>query len=157
MQRTATSSSTARRGSFSARGTERHLEPKAFELLELLLDQRPQAVAKAEIHERLWPNTFVSESSVTGLVVQIRQPLGDDSRQPRFVRTVHGFGYAFSGEAFAESASQSRKGSGGPRLIWEKRAFSLEPGENIVGRDEDLTVCIDAPAFGSILVHSPGC
>ena len=58
------------------RGTERHLEPKAFELLELLLDQRPQAVAKAEIHERLWPNTFVSESSVTGLVVQIRQALG---------------------------------------------------------------------------------
>lgn len=127
------------------RGKERHLELKAFELLELLLDRRPQAVTKTEIHERLWPDTFVSESSVTGLVVQIRQALGDRSRRPRFVRTVHGFGYAFVGEALAEAARPSRTGVRGPRVIWEKRAFSLGPGENIVGRDEDLTVCINAP------------
>jgi Tol biopolymer transport system component/DNA-binding winged helix-turn-helix (wHTH) protein len=99
------------------RRTERHLEPKAFELLELLLDRRPQAVGKEEIHERLWPNTFVSESSVTGLVGQIRQALGDDSRQPRFVRTVHGFGYAFVGEVFAEPASAILSQDPGPIAV----------------------------------------
>jgi len=59
------------------RGKERHVEPKAFELLALLLSRRPEAVAKGEIQDKLWPSTFVSESSLTGLVTQIRQALGD--------------------------------------------------------------------------------
>ena len=70
-------------------GKERHLEPKAFELLDFLLDRRPEAVTKTEILERLWPGTFVSESSLTGLVAQVRRALGDDPRRARFVRTVH--------------------------------------------------------------------
>ena len=72
-----------------------HLEPKAFELLELLLERRPAAVAKAGIHDRLWPRTFVSESSLTTLVAQLRKALGDGPKKPRWIRTVHGYGYAF--------------------------------------------------------------
>jgi DNA-binding winged helix-turn-helix (wHTH) protein len=49
-------------------GEPRHLEPKAFELLDLLVGRRPAAVTKAEIRDRLWPDTFVSESNLTGLV-----------------------------------------------------------------------------------------
>ena len=48
-------------------GAERHLEPKAFELLDLLVGRRPDAVAKSEIRDRLWPKTFVSESNLTDL------------------------------------------------------------------------------------------
>ena len=83
-------------------GVERHLEPKAFELLDLLLDRRPNVVSKTDIQECLWPHSFVAESSLTGLVAQVRQALGDDPRRPRFVRTIHGTGYAFSGEASLE-------------------------------------------------------
>ena len=73
------------------RGTEElHLEPRAFELLCLLLDRRPQAVSKVEIRDRLWPDTFVSESNLTGLVAQIRKALADGRRGARFLRTVHG-------------------------------------------------------------------
>ncbi len=126
-------------------GKERHLEPKAFELLDLLLARRPAAVAKAEIHERLWPGTFVSESSLTGLVAQIRQALGDNPQRPRFLRTVHGFGYAFSGEASEELTAKDRAGRLTIQVIWEERTFPLEPGENLLGRDADLTVCINAP------------
>jgi DNA-binding winged helix-turn-helix (wHTH) protein len=39
-----------------------HLSPKAYELLGVLVDTRPRAVAKRELHERLWPSTFVSEA-----------------------------------------------------------------------------------------------
>src|SRR5262249_17469059 len=53
-------------------GTERHLEPKAFALLELLVARRPDAVSKAEVRDRLWPDAFVSESTLTGLVAQVR-------------------------------------------------------------------------------------
>jgi DNA-binding winged helix-turn-helix (wHTH) protein len=137
-------------------GTRVHLEPKAFELLELLVARRPAAVAKTEIQQRLWPDTFVSESSLTGLVAQVRKALDDDRRQGRFLRTVHGFGYAFIGEVLP----------GGPvatvvaRLVWEDAVFLLRPGENVLGRSEEAQVRIDAPGVSRrhacIVVTSDG-
>lgn len=124
---------------------ERHLEPKAFELLGLLLSRRPEAVSKSEIQQRLWPDTFVSESSLTGLVAQIRQALADDRKRPRFIRTVHGFGYAFSAEASQEGSAEKGKEGAAPRVVWEEQVIPLEPGENLLGRDEDVAVRIDAP------------
>lgn len=126
-------------------GRERHVEPKAFELLELLVTRRPEAVAKAEIHERLWPGTFVSESSLTGLVAQVRRALGGDRGRKRFIRTIHGFGYAFSTEARTEPAPAANMRASASRVIWEDRTMPLAPGENVLGRDEDVTVRIDAP------------
>ena len=126
-------------------GEEKHLEPKALELLDLLLTRRPEAVSKIEIRERLWPDAFVSESSLTGLVAQIRQALADDRKQPRFIRTVHGFGYAFSGEASHERPEQTGRKGRAPWVVWEEQLIPLRPGENVLGRDEDVAVRIDAP------------
>jgi WD40 repeat protein/DNA-binding winged helix-turn-helix (wHTH) protein len=75
------------------------LEAKAFELLGLLLSRRPHALSKAQIRDVLWPGAFVSESALARLVTLLRAACGDDAQAPRFIRTVHGFGYAFSGEA----------------------------------------------------------
>jgi Tol biopolymer transport system component/DNA-binding winged helix-turn-helix (wHTH) protein len=75
------------------------VEPKAFELLSLLVERQPRALSKAQIHGVLWAGTFVSESALAGLVADLRAALGDDARRPRFIWTVHGFGYAFCGEA----------------------------------------------------------
>jgi DNA-binding winged helix-turn-helix (wHTH) protein len=125
-------------------GKPLHLEPKAMELLSLLLERRPQAVAKTEIRDRLWPDTFVSESNLTGLVAQVRESLGDDPRNPRYIRTVHGFGYAFAEETDGRPVEV-----GGPmiapRVIWERKTIPLQPGENVLGRDEDAAVRIDSP------------
>jgi len=126
-------------------GAERHLEPKAFELLDLLVGRRPDAVAKSEIRDRLWPKTFVSESNLTDLVAQVRNALGDSPRRPRFIRTVHGFGYAFLAEAWEERAAPSGRRRLTPRVILDERTITLGPGENVLGRDQDVAVCIDAP------------
>ena len=75
------------------------LETKAYELLALLLSRRPNALSKAQIRDVLWPGTSVSESALARLVTQLRAACGDDAQTPRFIRTVHGFGYAFCGEA----------------------------------------------------------
>ena len=75
------------------------LETKAYELLGLLLSRRPNALSKAQIRDVLWPGTFVSESALARLVTQLRAACGDDAQAPRFIRTVHGFGYAFCGDA----------------------------------------------------------
>ena len=80
-------------------GREIHLEPKAFELLSALVLERPKVISKADLQERLWPGTFVAEANLSNLVAEIRAALGDPSRAPKFVRTAHGFGYAFCGEA----------------------------------------------------------
>ena len=48
---------------------ERHLGGKAFELLELLLERRPNVVAKQGIRDHLWPGTFVADSTLATVVV----------------------------------------------------------------------------------------
>jgi DNA-binding winged helix-turn-helix (wHTH) protein len=120
------------------------VSPKAVELLHLLLEQRPDVVAKGAIHDRLWPSTFVSESNLSTLVSELRQALGDDARQPRHLRTVHGFGYAFCGEAIAVGAVvQSPRVA--PRLVLGTREIPLGQGENVLGRDPGSVVWIDSP------------
>jgi len=127
------------------RGKPVHLSPKAFQFLELLLESRPKAVSKSDIHERLWPGTFVSDGALASLLVEVRTATGDRARESRFVRTVHRFGYAFSGSA--HELRKSVSGAGGAklvyRLIWAKREIALGPGENLLGRDEDAIVWID--------------
>ena len=128
-------------------GVARHLEPKAFELLDLLLGRRPEAVSKTEIHDHLWPQTFVSESSLTDLVAQVRHALGDTPQQARFIRTVHGFGYAFSAAASPEDSAPAGQRDPAPRIVWDQRVIALAAGDNLIGRDEEVAVRIDAPGI----------
>ena len=44
-----------------------HLEPKAFDLLAILIQNRPRALSKTEIHEKLWQGTFVTDGTLTSL------------------------------------------------------------------------------------------
>ena len=74
------------------------LTPRAFELLGLLLESRPRVLGKNDLRDRLWPDSFVSDTSLAKLVTELRQAIGDDARDPRFIRTVHRHGYAWSGE-----------------------------------------------------------
>jgi DNA-binding winged helix-turn-helix (wHTH) protein len=129
----------------SVRGEAVHLSPKAFQFLELLLENRPKALSKSEIHERLWPGTFVSDGTLASLLVEVRSATGDSARESRFVRTVHRFGYAFSGSAEELRGIVSRVGGRKAiyRLIWGTREITLGFGENLLGRDEDAVVWID--------------
>jgi len=122
-----------------------HLSPKAFELIELLLAQRPKAVSKADIHEGLWPKTFVADSTLTKLVAEARAAIGDDAREPRFIRTVHVFGYAFCGAASDSSRAGAASGTRETfyRLIGNGREANLEEGENILGRGPESVLWVD--------------
>lgn len=118
------------------------LKPQAFELLDLLIARRPAAVSKREIRDRLWPDTFVSESTLSSLAAQVRRALGREGAT--VVRTVHGFGYAFEAEATEE---QARRGpvSIAAHVTWNRRTIVLVVGENVIGRDPDVAVRIEAP------------
>jgi DNA-binding winged helix-turn-helix (wHTH) protein len=120
---------------------EIHLGPKAFELLQLLLGERPRALSKAAIRDRLWPRTFVSESSLTTVVAELRSALGDPARRPHYVKTIYGFGYAFCGEAGRRETADHRTPF---RLLWDEREIPLVAGENVLGRAENAEAGLDA-------------
>ena len=125
------------------------LPPKAFALLDLLIGRRPNAVSKEEIHERLWPGTFVSDASVANLVAELRAMLGDDAREPRIIRTVHRFGYAFradvqeDGPAPIPPRTKPSSGRIACRLLWEGHEVHLREGENVLGREPEAALWID--------------
>lgn len=125
-------------------GARVHLSPKAFEVLRLLLERRPAVVSKREIHDHIWQDTFVSEANLSVVVAEIRQVLGEDSRQAGFIRTVHRVGYAFSGPAQALAAARSEQPEALCWLVRNDRAFPLSAGENLVGRDPRCTVWVEA-------------
>ena len=70
-------------------------EPKVFELLSYLMRHPGRVVAKAELLDSLWSGDVVGESVLTRCVSCARKLLADDSKTPRFIRTVHGRGYEF--------------------------------------------------------------
>ena len=121
-----------------------HLSPKAFDLLTLLLQRRPEAIAKAEIHQRLWPATFVSDVNLAVLDHGNSYGFGEDARHPTFVRTVHRFGYAFSGPAVSVEQTPVPSSAVPCWLVWGKQRAALSIGENTLGRDPSAHVRIDA-------------
>jgi DNA-binding winged helix-turn-helix (wHTH) protein len=122
-----------------------HLSPKAFDLLGLLLQHRPRALSKADLHRELWPETFVSDGSLAVLAAEIRRALGDSAGRSQFIRTVHRFGYAFAAEASeTEGTSPRRRSAAACSVTWGAERARLRPGENVLGRDPDADVCIEA-------------
>ena len=117
------------------------LPPKVFQLLEALVRARPKALSKSELHETLWPDTFVSDANLANLVADLRESLGDDARNPRIIRTVQRFGYAFQAEASPAPAASTTPSAF--RLVWGDREIALTEGENVLGRDRDAVAWID--------------
>ena len=123
------------------------LSPKAFQLLEILVESRPKALSKMTLQERLWPDTFVVEKNLVNLVAEIREAIGDDSVRQRFIRTVHRFGYACReaevNPSLTPHASSQRVRF---RLVWKEGRAGISEGEHVMGRDPDLELFLDSPS-----------
>jgi DNA-binding winged helix-turn-helix (wHTH) protein len=124
-------------------GAPVHVEPKAFDLLTLLVRHRPKALPKQAIHDAVWPATHVSESSLAGLVLDLRVALRDELAHPRFIRTVRGYGYAFCGSAVDDTVPPASA-----FLRWAvvcgDREIPLPDGVHLVGRSQDCLVRIES-------------
>jgi DNA-binding winged helix-turn-helix (wHTH) protein len=125
------------------------LSPKAFRLLEILLDRRPEVLSKGELLECLWPETSVSDAGLHNLVAEVRAAIGDTPQAAQFIRTVPRFGYAFHGDArpaLPTADDATERSIPGPHLISRRREWRLAEGPNDIGRDRDCSVRIDAPS-----------
>jgi DNA-binding winged helix-turn-helix (wHTH) protein len=123
-----------------------HLTAKAFDLLTLLLKERPRALSRDELLAAIWPDVLVTEANLTSLINDVRSAIGDDAKHPAFIRTHHAFGYSFAADVVAEPAAT--RGRSGIRawLVWGLNVLDLSEGENVLGRDAAAGVWICDPS-----------
>ena len=127
-------------------GQQVHLSPKAFDVLALLVERRPNVVTKKDFDLRIWPGVFVSDANLSVIVSEIRRALGDTPRDQLFVRTLDRVGYAFSGQAVDEQAERPAADAAVAatcRLSWTGGHAVLGVGEHTIGRNPACTVWLD--------------
>jgi DNA-binding winged helix-turn-helix (wHTH) protein len=131
----------------SARQLERQgktvpLEPKVYELLEVLIKRRPAVVTNNELDEILWPQVYVARTSLTRLVSKLRTALGDTPHGSNVIRTAYKTGYAFCADVTGVPSAP------GPlatiELVWKKQSLPLTDGTHLAGRDDVCALVIDA-------------
>lgn len=88
-------------GAFELRqaGKPLAIEPKAISLLLLLIENKDRLLGKEEIIDVIWDGRAISDSSLSTAIKTLRQALGDDGKQQRLIKTVHGKGFRFVGDA----------------------------------------------------------
>jgi DNA-binding winged helix-turn-helix (wHTH) protein len=121
-------------------GAEVHLTPKAFDLLLLLATQAPRVVSKRELHDQLWPGTFVTDATLTGVIKELRRALGDGSDSTPIIRTAHRVGYAFCATI---ERTTGLPASASHWLVLRGRRVPLRDGEYVIGRDAAADICLD--------------
>jgi TolB-like protein/tetratricopeptide (TPR) repeat protein len=91
-------------------GSPEKVEPRVFDLLLFLVRNAGRVVSRDEIVEAVWDGRVVSEATISTCLKGARQALGDDGRNQRFIKTVHGRGFRFVGEV-AESGGVAEGGA----------------------------------------------
>lgn len=118
------------------RGEPVHLSPKAFGVLELLMAERPRAVSKQVLLDRIWPDVVVEEQNVKTAIFEIRRALGEAGS---FIRTLQRYGYAFAADTQPKVAEDT-----GARLLTRDHTYALRSGENVIGRDASCPIALTA-------------
>lgn len=110
------------------------LRPKTFGVLVYLAERPGELVTKDELLDALWPGIAVTPDTLNKSIGELRVALGDDTRAPRFVETVHRRGFRFIAATGAPAAPP-------PRVVLEPATASHRP---FVGRRHELDVLASA-------------
>lgn len=78
-----------------ANGQSCSVEPKVFDLLLYLINERNRVVSKEELLEQIWKGAFVSESVIARTIMKARKTVGDRMPDSPFIKTIHCVGYRF--------------------------------------------------------------
>jgi DNA-binding winged helix-turn-helix (wHTH) protein len=126
-------------------GEEVILSPKAYRLLMLLVEARPKAVAKETLYQALWPDTFVVEANLPNLIGEIRSGLGEAAHRAQFIRTHHGFGYAFSADVEVTSIDGLEPAVLAYLIKPDGQSLPVRGITCVIGRGADAQVRLDLP------------
>ncbi len=133
-------------------GAEQVLRQKSFQVLLYLLEHRERLVTKEELIENIWEGAAVTDDALVQIIVDLRRALGDDSRQPRFIRTIPKAGYRFIGqveELRMEHSASAQTGAQAVAVeIEEITSVQIEIEESVTQAEEKPVVppALPAPA-----------
>ncbi|PON12047.1 transcriptional regulator, partial [Candidatus Entotheonella serta] len=79
-------------------GTIIHTWPQALVVLRYLLEHRDRVVSRDELFEQCWPESTVSDATLTSCLRRVRQTIGQNRTSPVMIETLHRHGYRFVAE-----------------------------------------------------------
>jgi len=129
-----------------SRGEEAlHLRPKVMDVLVCLAGRAGKVISKQALIDTVWAKEFISDTALSRAVFELRQALGDDDAQPRYVETIAKRGYRLVAavELVGEQAHQGAAPSPFAIVIGE-REVRLTEGENLIGRGTDVPLHVDS-------------
>lgn len=87
------------------------LQVQPFQVLQMLLEHPGVVVSREELQKRIWPvDTFVDfDHGMNNAVKKLREALGDDAENPRFIETLPKRGYRFIGSVHSGTAAAFAK------------------------------------------------
>jgi DNA-binding winged helix-turn-helix (wHTH) protein len=109
-------------------GQQLPLIPRYLDLLIFLIERRRDAVHRREIFDRVWSDVIVSDSALSQAIRTLRRTLGDDPREPRFIRTVSRHGYQFTCPDVIEEPDEDVPARVPPRAPEVESDLSAEAG-----------------------------
>jgi DNA-binding winged helix-turn-helix (wHTH) protein len=102
------------------------LPPKAFLVLQYLVDHAGQLISKERLLGTIWGDVHVEEAVLKVAICQVRKALDDSIREPRFIETAHRRGYRFIGKiasATCPAPSTRHAGRTAARIISDADAI----------------------------------
>src|ERR1044071_3356218 len=116
------------------------LRPKAFAVLQYLLEHPGQLVTKQQLLDAVWPDTYVGDAVLKDIIRQIREALGDEAKSPQFIETAHRRGYRFIGQVREEAELEAQAS---PDEVTDAsfppQSFTPTTPVGVLGRESALT------------------
>ncbi|MEM7443290.1 MAG: winged helix-turn-helix domain-containing protein [Pseudomonadota bacterium] len=137
------------------RGAPVAIEPKVFDLLLFLIENRERVVTRDEIIDAVWDGRFISDGALSTAISALRRVLGDDGQRQRLVKTVHGRGFRFVGDiegasTAATSAQLDEIGAPNPSNLNRRR-------RTLIGRESERAALADLVQPGTLVsIVGPG-
>ena len=119
------------RGELRRDGEAVHVRAKVFDVLGYLCLNRDRVVSRDELLSHVWPDVTVSDATLSSTIRAMRRAIGDDARNPRYLKTLHGRGYRFVADVGVEQElGDIAAEAGAPGQQAENVAIAILPFEN---------------------------
>jgi DNA-binding winged helix-turn-helix (wHTH) protein len=137
-------------------GVAEPLEPQVFDVLAYLIENGDHVVTKDELLEKVWGDKFISDAALNSRLMAARRAIGDNGREQRLIRTLHGRGFRFVGALsdresveFGETASRD---ANGPR---QTPAGELKQDVRFCTAPDGVRIAYATVGQGPALVKAP--
>ena len=128
------------------------LRPKAFRVCLYLLEHRDRVVSREDLCTQVWPEQFISQTTLEGVIRLVRQAIGDSGQTQSIIQTMHGYGYRFVAEVRERSStSEGGNAQSAPASIETPANSALRKTNTVTGADTPLEYrrrCLSLPKMG---------